>query len=108
MAWRPVGFQPAGVGSGLSQTFSDQYASYVRGWDDLTFGCGQGFLAPVFLSLVVSIQVRQSATPSQIVREKTLRQTRSDRQSKTLVTLTRPLAAIQHRSQRYSPYLGKL
>jgi hypothetical protein len=55
---------------GLSQTFSDQYASVVRGRDDLTFGFGLGFLATIFLSLVALIQVRQSAIILQIGRGK--------------------------------------
>src|SRR5689334_7210461 len=36
---------------GLSQTFPDRYASLVRGQDELTFGCGVGFLTTVFLPL---------------------------------------------------------
>jgi len=62
--------------SGLSQTFPDQCASCVRGRHDLTIGCGLGFQTTAFLPLVTSMQVRQSATPSQIVRGKTLRQAR--------------------------------
>jgi hypothetical protein len=59
---------------GLSQTFPDQYAGRVRGRNDLTFGCAFGFQTPLALLTVGSIQVRQSATPSRIVRGKTLRQ----------------------------------
>jgi hypothetical protein len=43
--------------------------------DYLTFGCRLGFQTPAFLPLVASIQVRQSATSLQIVRQKTLQQT---------------------------------
>ena len=59
---------------GLSQTFPDQCASRVRVRDDITFGCGWGFRAAVFLPLVASMRVQQSATPLQIVPGKTLRQ----------------------------------
>jgi hypothetical protein len=59
---------------GLSQTFPDQCASRVRVRDDITFGCGRGFQAAVFLPLVASMRVQQSATPLQIVPGKTLRQ----------------------------------
>src|SRR4051812_43559537 len=41
---------------------------------DPTFGYGLGFQTAEFLSKVVSKQVRQSATPLQIMRRKTLRQ----------------------------------
>ena len=34
----------------------------------MTFGCMLGFQTTAFLSLVASLQVRQSATPLQIVR----------------------------------------
>src|SRR5215213_6038143 len=66
----PAGFR------GLSQSFSDQCASCMRGQHGPTFGYELGFQTPEFLSIVVSIQVRQSATPLQIVRGKTLRQAR--------------------------------
>ncbi len=59
---------------GLSQSFSDRYASLVRGRDDLTSGYGLGFQTAEFLPIAVSKQVRQSAISLQIVRGKTLRQ----------------------------------
>ena len=62
---------------GLSQSFSDRYASLVRGRDDLTSGYVLGFQTAEFLSIVASKQARQSATGSQIVRRKTLRQARA-------------------------------
>src|SRR6185503_20171088 len=43
-----------------------------------TSGYGMGFQTAEFLSMAVSKQVRQSATGSQIVRGKTLRQARRD------------------------------
>src|SRR4051794_30654509 len=46
----------------------------MRGQHGPTFGYGLGFQTPEFLSIVVSIQVQQSATPLQIGRRKTLRQ----------------------------------
>src|SRR3954447_8056086 len=41
----------------LSQTFPDQCASRGRVRDDITFGCGRGFWAAVFLPLVASMRV---------------------------------------------------
>jgi hypothetical protein len=67
------------IREGLSQTFSDQCASCARRQYDLTFGCRLRFQTIAFLPLVASIQVRQSATPVQIVRGKTLRQAPRDR-----------------------------
>src|SRR5215213_11387388 len=57
----------------MSQSFSDQCASCARRQYGLTFGCRLRFQTIAFLPLVTSIQVRQSATPLQIVRGKTLR-----------------------------------
>ena len=57
---------------GLSQSFSDQYASCMRGQYGPTFGYGLGFQTLIFLFIVASIQVRQSAAPLQIVCGKTL------------------------------------
>src|SRR4051794_16905004 len=59
---------------GLSQSFSDRCASCMRGQHGPPFGYGMGFQTAEFLSMVVPKQVRQSATGSQIVRGKTLRQ----------------------------------
>jgi len=84
---------------GLSQTFSDQCASGVRRRDGLTFGYGSGFQTPVFLSIVVPIQVQQSATSFQIVRGKTLRQAqkcslgRSPEMFPTTMSAKRPIFA---------------
>src|SRR4051794_1208002 len=64
----------ARLAMGLSQTFSDRYASCVRGQHGLTCGYGLGFQTAEFLSEVASKQVWQSAIPLQIVRGKTLRQ----------------------------------
>ena len=60
--------------TGLSQTFPDQCARYMRGRYNPTFGYGLGLRTAEFLSIVAPIQVRQSATRIQIVRGKTLRQ----------------------------------
>ena len=70
------GARTRGIGDlgGLSQIFPDQCASRVRVRDDITCGCGGGFRAAVFLSLIASMRVQQSATPLQIVPGKTLRQ----------------------------------
>src|SRR4051794_31586684 len=72
------GARKRGIGDlgGLSQIFPDQCASRVRVRDDITCGCGGGFRAAVFLLLVASMRVQQSATPLQIVPGKTLRQVR--------------------------------
>jgi hypothetical protein len=59
---------------GLSQSFSDWCASCMRGQHGPTLGYGRGFQTAEFLSMIVPKQVRQSATGSQIVRGKTLRQ----------------------------------
>jgi hypothetical protein len=40
------------LAEGLSQTFSDQCASYVRRWHDLTFGYGLDFQKARFLPIV--------------------------------------------------------
>jgi hypothetical protein len=79
---QPRNPQPAGTlaperATGLSQTFRDQCASCMRGRYDPTFGYELGLHTPVFLSIVGSMQVRQSATSLQIVRGKTLRQARA-------------------------------
>ena len=76
---RSIIMQVAGARCGPVANFSDQCASGVRRRDGLTFGCGSGFQTPIFLSIVVPMQVRQSETPLKIVREKTLRQARFGR-----------------------------
>src|SRR6476620_10438273 len=57
---RSIIMQVAGARCGPVANFSDQCASGVRRRDGLTFGCGSGFQTPVFLSIVVPMQVRQS------------------------------------------------
>src|SRR4051812_40659117 len=68
-----------GTARGLSQTFPDQCTSCTRRRYGPTFGYRVGSKTPPFLPIVTSMQVRQSATPSQIVREKTLRQALTER-----------------------------
>ena len=79
--WHQFEAACGGIELGLSQTFPDQCASRVRVWDDITFGCERGVRAAVFLLLVASMRVQQSATPLQIVPGKTLQQARSESRS---------------------------
>ena len=74
---------------GLSQSFSDRCASCMRGQHGPTSGYGMGFQTAEFLSMVVPKQVRQSATGSQIVRGKTLRQARFGHLKVPVATIAR-------------------
>ena len=62
--------------------------------DDITFGCGGGFLAAVFLPVVASMRVQQSATPLQIVPGKTLRQAQKYSRVCELPHTSQPLVEV--------------
>jgi hypothetical protein len=64
----------AGAAGGLPQTFSGRHASCARTRHSRSFGCGFGFQSVNFRFQVMSMQVRQRATPLQTARGKTLRQ----------------------------------
>ncbi len=66
------------------------FASCARTQHDLNSGCIFRYLADVFQLIVEIAQVRQSATSSQTVRRKTLRQTRNLARTSTHPPLSAP------------------
>lgn len=65
--------------TGPVANFPDERAGRARKRHGSTFGYGVWFQTSLFLPLIASRQVRQSATPLQIVRGKILRQARVGR-----------------------------